>query len=198
MDKLNTRIKLLDKNASVPVRAHDSDTGYDLKMIALKTIVGDTMFFSTGISIQPPEGHYFEVVPRSSISKFPFALANSVGIIDEHYRGEILVPIRVYYADMGKDQGRTTFPGGIINFMNKKPRNLYERAQIILADKPILTQLILKKRLDTEFEIAEELSDTERADGGFGSTDNKEAPSLEQTITKSTSRKGMVRRSSEE
>jgi len=198
-----TKIKLLDDRAEVPTRAHESDTGYDLRMIDVKTITGDTIYFRTGIAVQPPEGHYFEIVPRSSLSKLPLALANSVGIVDEHYRGEILVAIKVLHSELGKNLGRQAFPGGIITIFDKKPRSLYDVANLILSQKPVLTQLILKERLSTDFEEVAELGKTERGDGGFGSTDGKpvvkstRAARPTQTVTKASTRKGLVRRSSD-
>lgn len=191
-----TKIKILDERASIPTRAHESDTGYDLRMIDISTITGDTILFRTGISVQPPAGHYFEVVPRSSISKLPLSLANSVGIIDEHYRGEILVPIKVLHSELGKDIGRESFPSGIVNILGKKPRSIYDLANLILAEKPILTQLILRQRIDTVFEEATELEATARGDGGFGSTDTNIVDSNESTIRpKPKTTGGMVRRS---
>lgn len=199
----NTRIKLLDDRAKIPIRAHESDTGYDLEMIDVKTIKGDTIFFKTGIAVQPPEGYYFEIVPRSSLSKLPLALANSIGIIDEHYRGEIIVAIRVLHSELGKNLGRQAFPSGIVSIFDKKPRSLYDVGNLILAEKPVLTQLILRKRLDTDFEETESLEETERADGGFGSTDDRPAAKSTravrptQTVTKASTRKGLVRRLSD-
>lgn len=198
-----TKIKLLDDRAEIPARAHESDTGYDIKMIDVKTITGDTIFFRTGIAMQPPEGHYFEIVPRSSLSKLPLALANSIGVVDQHYRGEIIVAIRVLHSELGKNLGRQAFPSGIVNIFDKKPRSLYDVGNLILAEKPVLTQLILRKRLDAEFEETEVLEETERADGGFGSTDDRpvakstRAVRPTQTVTKASTRKGLVRRSSD-
>lgn len=189
-----TKIKLLDDRADVPSRAHESDTGYDLRMIDVSTIKGDTIFFRTGLAVQPPEGYYFEIVPRSSLSKLPLSLANSVGIIDEHYRGEVLVAVRVMHPELGQELGRASFPSGIIKLFGRKPRSLYDVAQLILAEKPVLTQLILRQRLDTEFEIADELDGTERGEGGFGSTDSTRTTRPEQTVTKASTRKGLIKR----
>jgi len=194
-----TKIKILDDRAEVPARAHESDTGYDLRMIDLKTIKGDTLFFRTGIAVQPPEGHYFEIVPRSSLSKMPLALANSIGIVDEHYTGEILVAIRVLHSRLGEDLGRSSFPGGVVTIFDKKPSSLHAVAQLILREKPVLTQLILRERLDTDFEEVSQLEETERGDGGFGSTNAGESTRAvrPQTVTKASTRKGMVRRSTD-
>jgi len=177
MRKVGIKIKLLDPNAVVPSRAHDTDTGYDLTFTGVDKIVGDVIFFKTGISLQPPSGYYFEVVPRSSISKLPLEMANSVGIIDESYRGEVLVPVRVTHSNMGTDPRSSPFPGGIVKIFDFKPDTLFSVANLVLNKKPCLFQAILKKRLECRFDIIEELDSSEREDGGFGSTDD--IPELE-------------------
>jgi dUTPase len=184
-EKMKTEIKLLDEKAVVPERAHESDTGYDLTFIGMKKIVGDVIFFQTGIALSPPPGYYWEVVPCSRISKQGFSVANSFGVIDEDYRGEVLVAIRVHHAHAGEGIGKSQqFAGGIIEFEGKRYRTLSSLAEAILRYKPVLTQLVLRKRYDSEFEVVEELDVTERGDGGFGST--------EQTITRASARKEIL------
>ena len=101
MQKKKIKVSLLDERAVVPERAHNTDTGYDLVFTGVHKIIGDVIFFQTGLSLEPPSGYYFEVVPRSSISKLPLDMANAVGIIDESYRGEIIVPVRVMHQSLG-------------------------------------------------------------------------------------------------
>jgi dUTP pyrophosphatase len=165
-----TKVKILDKKAELPVRAHDTDTGYDIKMIGLEKIVGDVMFFRTGLSIQPPNGHYYEIVPRSSISKLPLELANSIAVIDEGYSGEILIPVRITHPDMGQDRKNVSFPNGIVKMFGARPSTMSTVANLILQQKPVMFQMILRKRLSSDFKVVDELDDTKRGDGGFGST----------------------------
>jgi dUTP pyrophosphatase len=171
MKKYNVRIKLLDSNAVVPSRAHNTDTGYDLTFTGIDKVVGDVVFFKTSISLQPPSGYYFEIVPRSSISKLPLEMANSVGIIDESYRGEILIPVRVTHQQMGTDPRSAPFPSGIVQIFGFKPDTLLGVANLVLQKKPCLFQAILKKRFDCKFEVISDLDSSERENGGFGSTD---------------------------
>jgi dUTP pyrophosphatase len=182
-----TKIKLLDDKAEIPTRALEDDTGYDITFIGVEKIRGDTIFFKTGFSIQPPPGHYYDIVPRSSISSLPLELANSVGTIDEHYRGELLVAIRVTHPNMGQSHEFTSFANGIVKIFGKRPVSMRNVSQLILNEKPVLVQMILKKRLDTKFVVVDDLSETVRGSGGFGSTDE-----LEETITKSSLRKEML------
>ena len=171
---LSTKVKKISDKAVVPSRAHETDSGWDLTVIGIDKIKGDTIFFKTGLQIKPPAGHYFEVYPRSSISPLPFMLANSVGIIDESYRGELIVAIRVLHSSMGTSSERDTYPSGMVNALDARPASITEVANLILGKKPKIAQMILRKRLDTGFEEVEELDDTERGSGGFGSSDLKQ------------------------
>lgn len=170
MPKVKVKVELLDESAEVPVRGHDTDTGYDLKFIGVDKIVGDVIYFKTGISLQPSKGHYFEVVPRSSISKLPLSMANSIGIIDQNYTGEILVPVRVNHSEMGGEPNRITYPNGIVKIFGLRPQTMMAVSDLIIKNKPKMFQAILRKRLDCEFSV-EALAQTDRGDGGFGSTD---------------------------
>lgn len=171
MSMMQTKVVLLNKEAEVPKRAHPSDTGWDVKLIGVEKIEGDVIFFKTGISIQPPEGYYFEVAPRSSISKLPVEMANSIGIIDEHYRGELLIPVRVTHGEMGTEPKNISFPNGIVKMFGARPTTMSAVGDLILQKKPYLFQLILRQRLDCDFLQVESLSETQRGAGGFGSTD---------------------------
>ena len=170
---LNSKIVLLNSKAELPKKETDGSAGYDIKIIAVDKIVGDVIFFKTGIAIQAPEGHYFDLAPRSSISKLPLMLANSIGKIDEDYRGEIIVPIRVMHSEQGTGNQSDSRPSGIVQIFETKPPTMSVLADKIIQERPHLVQLILKKRLECEWEQTESLDKTERADGGFGSTDGK-------------------------
>ena len=96
--------------------------------------------YDTGIAVCPPDGYYTEVVPRSSLTKTGYMLANSVGIIDSSYRGSIKV---VVSGDNSLDDLTLPFKG---------------------------FQLILRKLEEVEVVEVDDLDDTVRGDGGFGST----------------------------
>ena len=134
-------------------------------------IVGDVIYFKTGLSLQPSKGHYFEVVPRSSISKLPLMMANSVGVIDENYRGEILVPVRVLHKNENYDAPTDRYANGLVKMFGSRPQSMHVVSEMVLSKKPKLFQAILRKRNNCDF-VADEVTDTDRSDGGFGSTDN--------------------------
>lgn len=130
-------------DAVLPSRAHPTDSGFDLVLLEPTKTVGDVTFYSTGISIRPPEGMYFDLVARSSLSKTGYMLANGIGIIDRDYTGEILVALR----KVDKDAMVLTLPAKVVQLI---PRRWYDLIPV---------------------EAPEGLPGTDRGDGGFGSTD---------------------------
>lgn len=87
------KYKKTDKNAMAPSKVRASDSGYDLTILSKVKEVNGVEFFDTGIIVEPPFGYYFDLVPRSSLCKTGYMLANSVGIIDRGYRSNLLVPL---------------------------------------------------------------------------------------------------------
>lgn len=135
------KYKLLKTDAQVPVKANFNESGYDLTLLDIVKKVNNVTLYGTGISVQPPQGWYFDLVPRSSIIKSGYMLANSVGIIDQDYTGEIMVPL-IKIDDSLPD---LTLPNKIV-------------------------QLIPRKWYTVNF-VEDALEETKRGDGGFGSTD---------------------------
>jgi len=168
---VKVKVDLLSERAVMPTRAHNTDTGYDITFTRVHKIDGDVIFFGTDISLQPSRGHYFEVVPRSSISKTPLSMANSIGVIDETYTGEVLIPVRVNNHQPGATGRGVSCPGGVVKIFGARPQSMHALGELILAKKPCMFQAILRKRLTASFEITK-IEETERGDGGFGSTDN--------------------------
>lgn len=171
-NSISVKYKLLDDKAVVPSKGHPTDSGWDLSIIGVEKIEGDVIFFKTGISVQPPSGYYFELFPRSSISKLPLSLANSVGVIDESYTGEVLVAARVHHPDMGRDARKNSYPNGIVSVFDIRPQTISSLAQLIVQKRPKIAQLVLKRRIECEF-VSADLDQTDRGSGGFGSTDLK-------------------------
>jgi len=133
------KFKKTRQNAVAPARAHFGDIGYDVTAAHIQDL-GDKIKVYTGISIEPEIGWYIEMYPRSSIYKKNLLLSNSVGIIDNGYRGELMC------------------------IFQKLPGSL----PIEIGEK--IAQLIPKKYTLVNFIESTELNDTQRSDGGFGST----------------------------
>jgi dUTP pyrophosphatase len=138
---MQVKFKKLDENAVIPSYAKAGDAGLDITAIDLRDW-HDQVVYMTGIAIEIPEGHVGLLFPRSSIRKYQLELSNSVGVIDSGYRGEIQFAFN-----------KTAGPAS-----NKY--KIGERiGQLVIIPYPII-----------EVVEAQELSDSERGDGGFGST----------------------------
>lgn len=140
---MKVKIKRLHKDAVIPSYAKAGDAGLDLVATSIISFDKEQVTYGTGIAIEIPEGHVGLIFPRSSIRKYEQYLSNSVGVIDSGYRGEIQATFNSrYYADVKYKVG----------------------------DK--IAQLLIMPYPSIEFEETNELSSTERGDGGFGSTGN--------------------------
>ncbi len=82
-----------DENAIIPSKAYYSDVGFDIHIIKELSRKGKLRMFDTGLSFNVSFGYYIELVPRSSLSKSGYMLANSIGIIEKSYTGTIRVPL---------------------------------------------------------------------------------------------------------
>jgi len=137
--------KLLPE-AVIPHRAHDTDAGLDITAFNIDGERSNEhiIYLRTGLVVQPPAGYYFELHVRSSFHKYGWTLANNVGIIDPEYRGEILMAIV----------------------------RLYPNAS--LPELPMRVGQLILRKLQNQFEVKEvsleTLTETERGQGGFGST----------------------------
>ncbi len=121
---------------------HQGDAGLDLFIIdSLIIPPGETAIIKSNIACENTDEMPYLLMPRSSISKTPLRQCNSVGLIDAGYRGEIMAAV-----DNIKDIPYTVEPG----------QRLF---QLVSMDGAPIT-----------FEIVSELSQTDRGDGGFGST----------------------------
>ena len=135
------KVKKLDPSAVVPKKAHADDAGFDLVAVSAGFENGRWVCH-TGLAFEIPEGYVGLVFPRSSIVKKDMDMANSVGVVDSNYRGEVTARFRL--------TGTLEFPKYAAG----------ERCcQIIIIPYP-----------EVEFEEAEELSNTDRGHGGYGST----------------------------
>lgn len=86
------KYKKVDKNAIMPKAAGENEVGHDLYVIKLsKKIGGKTYMYDTGIAIEPPNGFFTYIYPRSSIIKSGYMMSNSCGIIDPTYRGTLRI-----------------------------------------------------------------------------------------------------------
>jgi dUTP pyrophosphatase len=146
------KIYKADADAVVPSKNNYSDAGLDLTIIKeYKRMNSDTVLYDTGIKLEIPNGYYVEIVPRSSISRSGYMLANSVGIIDQGYTGNLYVALR----KINKDCEDLVMP--------------YKCCQIIMK-KQIYPKIVIEDLVRAGADSRSD-SATSRGSGGFGSTD---------------------------
>ena len=168
---IKVRIKKLHENAVIPQYAKAGDAGLDLTAVQRHFDIYGNAVYHTGLAVEIPEGYVGLLFPRSSVSKVNLSLCNSVGVIDSNYRGEIIVkfkPTLIYevYDDSEFEEDKFEHWDGIVvptrEFGEMSHQN-YEVGERI-------AQLIIMPYPKVEFEEVEELTQTERGDGGFGSS----------------------------
>ncbi len=148
MKKNKIEIKLLNDNAIIPTYGSEYSAGADLyanikDKIAIKP--HETVFINTGISLAIPEGFAGFIFARSGLGcKKGLAPSNKVGVIDSDYRGEIIVALH---------------------------NHSEETHEINPNDR--IAQIVFMPYVKGLFEVVENLDDTTRGNGGFGSTGSK-------------------------
>jgi dUTP pyrophosphatase len=137
-------IKKLSPDAVIPTYSKDGDAGMDLTAVS-KEITDDYISYKTGLSFEIPKGYVGLLFPRSSNSKKDLLLTNSVGVIDSGYRGEVELRFKPIFNN--KSENISTYDVG-------------DRVgQIMILPYPKI-----------QFVETDKLSESERGDGGFGST----------------------------
>ena len=134
-------LQQLDFDLPVPGYAHPGDAGVDLYAACDAVVTRETVLIPTGVAVAVPDGYVGLVCPRSGLSKYGVTVANSPGVVDSGYRGEVMVrltttsatPYRVHFGD--------------------------RIAQLLII--PILRPKVTR---------VDRLDDTERGTNGFGST----------------------------
>jgi dUTP pyrophosphatase len=139
------KVKILREGVTLPKYQTDHSAGLDLCACIDKDIIlmpGERVLVPTGISIELPDGYEAQVRPRSGLAiNHGVTVLNSPGTIDPDYRGEV----KVIIINLGKE------PFVIKNGMR-------------------IAQMVISKFERVEVEVVEELSQTRRGEGGFGST----------------------------
>lgn len=138
---MKVKIKRLHKDSVIPSYAKEGDAGMDLTATRMWFDDDDNVCYGTGLAFEIPKGYVGLLFPRSSNAKKDLLLSNSVGVLDSCFRGEVILKY--------KTQGQW--------------KNIYS-----VGDR--IGQIIILPYPTIEFEEVDELSETERGVGGFGST----------------------------
>jgi dUTP pyrophosphatase len=160
-NRMKVRFKKLNPKAVTPSYAKDGDAGLDLTATGM--FMGTNYIqYETGIAVEIPDGYVGLVFPRSSITKMAagVSLKNSVGIIDSGYRGEIILRFDVP-SESHKTDAET------FRYVTK---DAFQEELNIPQLGERIGQLIIIPYPTIYLEEVEELSSTDRGQGGFGST----------------------------
>lgn len=148
MTKFDVNIKKLNENAIIPTYGTEFAAGADLYACMEETITinpGETSFIKTGLAMEVPVGYAGLIYARSGLAcKKGLAPANKVGVIDSDYRGEIMVALH--------------------NHSNEA---------VVVESGERIAQLVITPYIVAAFNQVDELEDTVRGEGGFGSTGRK-------------------------
>jgi dUTP pyrophosphatase len=159
MTKKNNNIEVLIKknypDAKLPTYSKEGDAAMDLYAHSIKPNVEANrdayMEYDTGISVKIPEGHVGLLFPRSSISKTPYILANSVGVVDSNYIGAVKLRFKV---------DATLIQHDLMGNIDLETYSVGDRiGQLMIVPIPTI-----------QLKEITELPDTNRGAGGFGSS----------------------------
>ena len=143
---MKVKIKRLVSEAVMPRRSHASDAGWDLVAVNRKMDADGAVVYGTGLAMEIPEGYVGLVFPRSSVAKKDLVLSNCVGVIDSGYRGEVMVKFKLLDPLITHD---------VYHWSNVRDR---------------IAQLVIMRLPEVEMVESEDLSESDRGEGGYGST----------------------------
>jgi dUTP pyrophosphatase len=141
---MKVRIKKLNENAVIPSYAKSGDAGMDLVATSIISENDTQITYGIGLALEIPNGFVGLIFPRSSVRKTRLMLSNCVGVVDSGYRGEL----------------QATF--------NKVNQNSIAENDYKVGDR--IAQIMIIPHPPIEFKEVDDLSETERGEGGFGST----------------------------
>ena len=146
---MEIKFKKLIPEAQTPTKSHDTDAGFDFYCTSIEYEWAGAYFkYHTGIAVEIPDGMVGLAFPRSSVIKTGLMLKNSVGVIDSPYRGEIIFMFH-----------KLTSNSQVVSPATEIYKIGDRIGQMVFLDLPKITLI-----------EAEELTETERGTGGFGST----------------------------
>jgi dUTP pyrophosphatase len=140
---MKVKFKKLYADVKLPIKGSLHAACYDVYAHSVERDYEGLVTYKLGFATEIPEGYMAVVVPRSNLAKYKWMMGNSMGIIDSDYRGEWMVKIR-------------SFEG------------VYASAPYITGER--IAQVYFAPVLNVEIEEVDELSSTQRGEGGFGST----------------------------
>lgn len=169
-------ILLRHPNAKIPTKAHNTDNGYDLYAVSVEYDEDmDCYIYHTGVSIKVPVGYSLDVIPKSRHRKTNCYMPNTPGDVDPGYTGEILVNYKPRISrKLLKFINRITlainklidtsyYYDNILEKLSKELNPPYGAGEAV-------AQCYLTPHPDIKFNVVDKLPETERGEGGHGST----------------------------
>ena len=148
MKTTKLRVKKLDERAIIPTYGSANAAGADLYAVLDENVTllpGETKLIKTGLAYEIPEGYVGLLFARSGLStKQGLAPATKVSVIDSDYRGELMVPL-----------------------------HNHSQVERTIASGDRIAQMVFTPYIMADFEVVDQLEDSVRGEGGFGSTGKK-------------------------
>lgn len=164
---MKVKVKKLVDNAVIPSYAKDGDAGLDLVATSKKEDENGNIVYGTGLAFEIPKGWVGLLFPRSSNAKTNLYLTNSVGVLDSGYRGEVMFKYKVVHNTTSR------IKWWFFHKILKQERPLITIEALAHNSYEVgdrIGQIVIVKHPHIEFVEAEELSESERGNGGYGST----------------------------
>lgn len=171
------KIKKLNENAIIPQYAKQGDAGMDLVATSKSYDENGNVVYGTGLAFELEDGYFGLLFPRSSNAKMDLLLSNSVGVLDSGYRGEVMFKFKKQINTERQNLNLMTYVSQMAKIKEEYAVNglldgddIEEFTEYNVGDR--IGQIIILPYPKIEFEEVEELSETERGNGGYGSTGN--------------------------
>lgn len=159
------KIKKIRESAQPLKKAYENPACTDIAIVHLIDVENGIARFGTGWTVEIPTGYLMLLFPRSSTGKKGWRLSNDVGVLDEDYRGEIIVSLEPSF-----------FKGAEIIIESMKTQilinDLTEKMAKSIPLPSILVQFMICKKDNIPIQEVDSLSETQRGIGGFGSSDS--------------------------
>lgn len=172
---MKVKIKKLCESAVIPTYAKPGDAGMDLVATSRIFDKYGNVEYGTGLAMEIPEGYVGLIFARSSIFKQDLSLSNAVGVIDSGYRGEVKFKFKptLSYIDFGTTKdihgiGKESDTFDYVGIAGDIQKDSIEASIYEVGDR--VGQIIILPYPHIDFEEVDNLSNTERGTGGYGST----------------------------
>ena len=122
---MDIKIKKLNENAVIPKYAKPGDAGMDVVATSIN-VTDEYIEYGTGLAFEVPEGYCMLIFPRSSVSKYDLTLANSIGLLDSSYRGELKLRFKRNYRIQNEPSESTEGKWTTSSIVNPRSANNYQ------------------------------------------------------------------------